>query len=1409
MKSIFLFLALYLNLSIIVTGQSLPPKVASPINVLQIHSGHSLTDPLFHPHWPGQYVNLMGHINNIPSWQLFDVMVGKSTGPGSTIRYRWENPLMYSPDARLDIDDWQLLSITERVPLLYEGGSTQQWYLDGIDEQREYLSLFVNNAWNNGNNGNGVPTLLWTTWVHVDNSSGNFRSLLDIQGGEWEAMQDYANANRPSGAPPVYIIPGHKMMARLYDDIQAGLVPGITNINQFFSDNIHTNELGAYAISMINYACIFNTSPVGLPNDLLPSPPPGTPIPSPALAAYLQNMIWEVVTSYPRTGIYTSPVIAVIDADNSTGTAPLTVSFDGSQSVNTGSGSLTYSWNFGDGSPVASGQNVNHIFQSSGIYTVTLTVSDSNSNTDTATEVITVTNPSSSNTCTYLAYEGFDYVQNIPLHGRSGGEGFSANWMVQGDNTDVPGFQVANSSSSLVYSNLQTDGSHASGGRSYLASGRRLNTSPTGPFSDYVLAGNQTIGAVANGNVMWMSVLVNKPQNDNDEVYVELHSADLAWCNLCPDVQRVGVGYYGTSSNVGGQKRWSLSIGSTIYPSTVPMVAGTTALLVLRLTFNASGTQADLFVNPVSLGDNDPGSPQVAQTTSTPYQFRSVTFYGGPIPGKGLIDEWRMAALYKCVAPDPSILFNIPPVAVINATPSSGMAPLVVNFDGSSSINNEGGTLSYVWDFGDGSPLSTQVNTTHTYLVGGGQVTATLTVTDANNNSNSATQEITLLDENGTFSCQTSITAVSQAACNGTGGHLIIHTVSGTTPTLMYNNTTINPTTGNNYTNLLAGNYQLDVIGSNGCSDHYLLSVPIDSSKCPGWQPADCAMEIGTNLPGFADWEPHRAMRNFMKNTRGEAIPYTSACNCWSFGQDTIQNIFSQMDFDADGYPTSLPQNTTFGNVMFRYFVSSEGRNMPPGQTYVLLYEGNGTFDISGTLTNVNQTSGRIQFTLGGDGTFWFQLTQSTLGNHVRNIRIVRLADEFADITNQPFYQGFVDKIAPFSVIRYMDWQHTNNNPMVQWSERPLLGRFSYGDERGVPYELIIQLANQTKKDIWICVPHAADDNFITQMATLFKTQLDPDLTIYLEYSNEVWNWIFSQANYNNDNRPFNLNYGRAMALKAKNTFDLWHAVFAGETCRVKRVLGIQAGFNYLNEQILAHLDQDDWDYGSPTHYFGLDHEDNGVPRLNSSSTVAHIMQNAQNNFNNFKQLIKQDYRNVQVFGKDVITYEGGQHFVGNVFGSPYPYQQAMWDAQTSPQMYQMYDMIHDSIRTWGCKLASNFSLAGPQESVYGSWGVMEDIDIAPPYMTTAPKYQALLDNMPSGICAETHHWIGGINTSWSNPCNWNKSRLPNEAATVIIPNNVANFPQVDINTQVKMVKLASNAMLTILTGYQLLLENE
>jgi hypothetical protein len=290
------FILPLLVLSALTFGQ-LPEKESYSFDIKQIHSGHSLTDPLFNP-WPGQYRFLMTDELSVP-WDN----LGKSTIPGSPLHWRWNHSGDVSPDARLDIGDWELLSITEGVPLFIDTTGLQSWQEEGLAEQRAYFSLFVNNAWENGDGGDGAPTLLWTTWTNIDDSDGPWRELLDIYEDEWENMQDYANDSLQVGGTPVYLIPGHRMMARLYDDIQADLVPDVDTIADLFDDNIHVNHLGAYAVAMIHYACIYNRNPTGLPNNLY-ADQNNSVHPSPELAAYLQEMIWEVVTGYSeRTGV--------------------------------------------------------------------------------------------------------------------------------------------------------------------------------------------------------------------------------------------------------------------------------------------------------------------------------------------------------------------------------------------------------------------------------------------------------------------------------------------------------------------------------------------------------------------------------------------------------------------------------------------------------------------------------------------------------------------------------------------------------------------------------------------------------------------------------------------------------------------------------------------------------------------------------------------------------------------------------------------------------------------------------------------------------------------------------------------------------------------------------------------------
>ncbi|MBK9317106.1 MAG: PQQ-dependent sugar dehydrogenase [Acidobacteria bacterium] len=82
--------------------------------------------------------------------------------------------------------------------------------------------------------------------------------------------------------------------------------------------------------------------------------------------------------------------IATISANPVSGPMPLMVIFDGSGSSDQDGDALTYSWNFGDGSPSVNGSNVTHTYQAAGSYTATLTVNDGRGGTSTATVAIRV-----------------------------------------------------------------------------------------------------------------------------------------------------------------------------------------------------------------------------------------------------------------------------------------------------------------------------------------------------------------------------------------------------------------------------------------------------------------------------------------------------------------------------------------------------------------------------------------------------------------------------------------------------------------------------------------------------------------------------------------------------------------------------------------------------------------------------------------------------------------------------------------------------------------------------------------------------------------------------------------------------------------------------------------------------------
>lgn len=122
------------------------------------------------------------------------------------------------------------------------------------------------------------------------------------------------------------------------------------------------------------------------------------------------------------------------------------------------------------------------------------------------------------------------------------------------------------------------------------------------------------------------------------------------------------------------------------------------------------------------------------------------------------------------------------------------------------------------------------------------------------------------------------------------------------------------------------------------------------------------------------------------------------------------------------------------------------------------------------------------------------------------------------------------------------------------------------GKGHHVPYEVMIALANKLQAHPWFCIPHLADNNYVTQLATLVRDTLDTNLIARFEYSNEMWNfgvgfeqttWALRKASLYWGLTGFDA-WQQFYGYRASQVYSLITTVYAGQMNRVRRVVGVQ-----------------------------------------------------------------------------------------------------------------------------------------------------------------------------------------------------------------------------------------------------------
>ncbi|MEI6132886.1 MAG: hypothetical protein WCQ41_08710 [Bacillota bacterium] len=509
--------------------------------------------------------------------------------------------------------------------------------------------------------------------------------------------------------------------------------------------------------------------------------------------------------------------------------------------------------------------------------------------------------------------------------------------------------------------------------------------------------------------------------------------------------------------------------------------------------------------------------------------------------------------------------------------------------------------------------------------------------------------------------------------------------------------------------------------------------------------PSTCKPMMGVNLEGLADYMAGDVFVDVMKVSRA----WGSLSAPWTPITAVSEN----------GWPLE-----DAGIIVLSSTVKANGQNRDISGIYKLSFEGTATVTGANgySLTITNQvvkdgiTTADVLVPITSTG-IWFLFTNtscnSSTGKGVRNVHLYRpgyVPDQYG---KYPTYTTeFLKAIEPFSTLRYMDILATNgqdqgsfvengktyffSKTQKDWADRKLPTDSSQAGKirgfSGVAWEYIVELANLTHKDLWINVPVNATDDYITNLAAMLRDQVDINLNIYVEYSNEVWNWQFSQAQsnlYYANNDPKLTVYGQSaygvrFVERTAHISNLFKDAF-GEYAmndRVRCVLAWQQNDGGTFDGMLKKFTDTYPEYGNPSDLFYAFATAPYMlePLPDNCTSIAAVQDNILKDSNSKTD----DKLNLVATAKrwnipgGVMAYEGGPHHQGQVDTN----LSIRVAAHREANMKNI--VLNDIQNNWwnlGCKDFMYFSLSSVYGK-YGCWGATESYD-----NFDAPKYQALL----------------------------------------------------------------------------------
>jgi len=492
------------------------------------------------------------------------------------------------------------------------------------------------------------------------------------------------------------------------------------------------------------------------------------------------------------------------------------------------------------------------------------------------------------------------------------------------------------------------------------------------------------------------------------------------------------------------------------------------------------------------------------------------------------------------------------------------------------------------------------------------------------------------------------------------------------------------------------------------------LTSPI--TRPPVFPPIQRDVTAGINLDGLADWE-----------TLGPFVDLASTFRNW--GRPRPQDVDPTIKRTADNYPLEDAGALTFAKTY-------------PDGDYDVTWKGEGDLSFDGMQaiftplgTDPDGTHhARLNITHPaepeGDWLRMYIKNITNPQNPIHDLHIVS-STETHPAEYGPFRAAFIERMAAFDgPIRFMDWMRTNASKVKNWADRPTTATFSYTHDAGVPYEYYIALANLLHRDVWINIPAEATNDYITQLAQLFKAGLDPALKVYIEYSNEVWaggvqgNYVSGLASGDSELTASD-SFGRTAQEAAKQLIraaDIFRTQFGATASQIRPEFGGFIANDYWTSSAMSWIQTK---YGNVRAkitgvavgmYVGSESD---MGSLNTPSLTLDQIFPWMNQWidNTIDPWLKNHARLTDLYELQLDTYEAGQHLTAYAVPATLDVKK---QAQADPRMAEVYNHLMQRFMMNGGTLFNNFTLAGTYTQ-YGFWGLLDEID-----KTSSVRYDAV-----------------------------------------------------------------------------------